>query len=251
MSVCAVSPEGKLLLSSFWPSTDSTSFRYVSSLVRSVEKKAKPQQKMSRITSAAPVTRRRGETDDPVADAFPEAVGGVGDVLVLVPAHLVGREDGAVERGDDQRRDPATAEHAQEPVDQDEREKHQDQQRGADHPRQGAETGAFDDARLPAGGEFVGAGGGLGRVGDEGPEGAAAEDRQQRRQQRQHRERGAGDPDRRDRAEAGGSVDLGQRQAEQRRDHRRSRGEDRRAGGEQGGAHRLRACRSCECSSSR
>ena len=102
-----------------------------------------------------------------------------------------------------------------------------------------ADAGALDDPPAGALGDRFRAGRRLRRVRDEGPEGAAAEDRQQRRQQGQHRERRAGDPDRGDRAEAGGAVDLGDQQAEQGGDDGQGRGEDRRAGRFQRGPHRL------------
>jgi diguanylate cyclase (GGDEF)-like protein len=100
-------------------------------------------------------------------------------------------------------------------------------------------AGAVDDLAAGAVGDQLGGRRGLRRVRDEGPEGAAAEDRQQRRQQGQHRERGAGDADRRDRAQSGGAVDLGDHQAEQGGDNGQSRGEDRGTGRFERGAHRL------------
>ena len=59
-------------------------------------------------------------------------------VLVPVAAHLIWREDCAVERADDQRGDAAAAEDAQEPVEQDQRQQDEDQQAGEDDPGQGA-----------------------------------------------------------------------------------------------------------------
>ena len=99
----------------------------------------------------------RGRGRDPVADPFPEAVGGVGGVLALVAAHLVGREDRPVERADDQRRDPAAAEHAQEPVDQDQRQQDEHQQAGDEDPSAARRTGALDDPSPGALGDAVGA----------------------------------------------------------------------------------------------
>ena len=60
---------------------------------------------------------------DPLADPRPEAVGRVGGVLALVAADLVGGEDAAVERADDQRGDAAAAEDPQQPVEQDQRQR--------------------------------------------------------------------------------------------------------------------------------
>ncbi len=178
---------------------------------------------------------------DAVADPFPEAVADVGDVLAAEAADLVGGEDPAVERQCEQRRDPLATERSKQPVEQNEQQhrRHQNQNTGEGDEEKCADSRAIDDPSAGPVGDRLRLWGRLRRVRDEGPEGAAAEDRQQRRQQGQHRERRAGDPDRGNRAEPGGAVDLGQHQAEQRRDHRRRRGEDRRPGGGQGRLHRL------------
>ena len=96
------------------------------------------------------MTRTRRDRDA-VADPFPEAVGGVGGVLALVAADLVGREDRPVERADDQRGDPAAADHPQEPVEQDQRQQDEDQQAGADHPQQATDARALDAVRAAPG----------------------------------------------------------------------------------------------------
>ncbi len=58
MLVGALAPEGKLRLSSSWPSTDSTGSRKESFSVRSVEKKAKPAQQIASTAKAPNITRR-------------------------------------------------------------------------------------------------------------------------------------------------------------------------------------------------
>jgi len=180
-----------------------------------------------------------GREGDALTDSRPESVGGVGGVLELVPAHLIGGEDRPVERADDQRGDPFAAEPPQDPVDQHQGQQDEHQQAGEDDAGEGAHCAAFDDPPPRALGDLIGARRGALRVGHEGPEGAATEDRQQRRQQGQHREGRAGDADRCNWAEAGGAVDLGDGQAEQRRDHGGRGGEDRRPGGGERSAHRL------------
>ena len=100
-------------------------------------------------------------------------------------------------------------------------------------------TRAVADRATDAGPEAVGGGLGAAVGGALGPEDPAAADHQQRRQQRHHHEHGDGDADGEDRAEPGGGVEVGERQAQHADGDGRRAGEDRRRGAVQRERHRL------------
>ena len=96
---------------------------------------------------------------------------------------------------------------------------HAEQHSGGNPYAAGTGGDAFPDSP-PESVRLVGALGAQAR--DEGPEGAPAADDQPGREQGEHREHGQRHAHGADRPESAGAVDLGQRQAEQRDDHRRA-----------------------------
>ena len=137
MSVGALAPAGKLWLSSSWP-VDGLHVGAVAVVRSQVGGEEGEAQAHNSSTATEPsVTRTRwAYTTSPTRFQNPWVASD--DTLAPAPAQLVGLEDRAVERTDDQRRDRPAGQLAQQRVEEHERQEQRDQQGRADHGKQRA-----------------------------------------------------------------------------------------------------------------